>query len=76
MRTYVIADSSDEGNFDYSQLVDVDFSHSRKSLDGSKILARFEGESTPSFLGGLTQYSHSQIMPIMDTTEWYIPDPE
>jgi hypothetical protein len=75
MRTYVIADSSDVGNFDFSQLVDIDESYSRKSLDGSKILARFEGESTPSFLAGLTQYNHSEILPIMYNSEWFYSDP-
>ena len=69
MRTYVIVDSAEVSNFDFSQLVDIDESHSRKSLDGSKILARFEGD-TPSFLEGKTQYTHSEILPILAGAEW------
>ena len=69
MRTYVIADTSEVGNFDFSQLVDIDESYSRKSLDGSKILARFEGE-TPSFLEGKTQYNQSEMLTILEGDEW------
>lgn len=74
-RTYVIVDSSEASSFDFSVLVDIDESHSRKSLDGSKILARFEGD-TPSFLEGKTQYTHSEILTILATDEWTSPDPE
>ena len=69
MRTYVIVDSAEASSFDFSQLVDIDESYSRKSLDGSKILARFEGD-TPAFLDGLTQYTHSEILAELATPEW------
>jgi hypothetical protein len=75
MRTYVIVDSAEASSFDFSQLVDIDESSSRKSLDGSKILARFEG-NTPSFLEGKTEYTHSEILAILATDEWTSPDPE
>jgi hypothetical protein len=75
MRTYVIVDSAEASSFDFSQLVDIDESYSRKSLDGSKILARFEGD-TPSFLEGKTEYTHSEILAILATDEWSPPDPE
>lgn len=73
MRTYVIVDSAEASSFDFSQLVDIDESSSRKSLDGSKILARFEGD-TPSFLEGKTQYTHSEILAELATPEWTDPD--
>ena len=73
MRTYVIVDSAEASSFDFSQLVDIDESSSRKSLDGSKILARFEGD-TPSFLEGKTQYTHSEILAELATPEWTEPD--
>ena len=68
-RTYVIADTSEVSGFDFDQLIDINESYSRKSLDGSKILARFEGD-TPSFLEGKTQYNHSEILAILATDEW------
>jgi len=73
MRTYVIVDSAEASSFDFSNLVDTDESYSRKSLDGSKILARFEGD-TPSFLEGKTQYTHSEILAELATPEWTDPD--
>ena len=73
MRTYVIVDSTEASSFDFSQLVDTDESISRKSLDGSKILARFEGD-TPSFLEGKTQYNHAEILAIMQSADWTDPE--
>ena len=75
MRTYVIVDSAEASSFDFSQLVDIDESSSRKSLDGSKILARFEGD-TPSFLEGKTEYTHSEILAILSGDEWSSDEPE
>ena len=69
MRTYVIVDSAEASSFDFNQLVDIDESYSRKTLDGSKILARFEGD-TPSFLVGKPQHNHAQILEILSGPEW------
>ena len=74
-RTYVIADTSEVSGFDFNQLVDIDEQYSRKSLDGSKILARYEG-GQPSFLSGKTEYTHSEILEVLATDEWTPPDPE
>ena len=68
-RTYVIVDSAEASSFDFSQLVDIDESYSRKSLDGSKILARFVGD-TPSFLIGEPQYTKEEVLPILAGAEW------
>jgi hypothetical protein len=68
-RTYVIVDSSEVSVFDFSKLIDIDESYSRKSLDESKILARFEGD-TPAFLDGLIQYTQAEILDILATSEW------
>ena len=74
MRKYVIADTSEVSGFDFNQLVDINETYSRKSLDGSFILARYEGEQ-PSFLEGKTQYSHSEILTILATDEWTPDEP-
>ena len=68
MRKYVIVNSSEVSNLDFSQLVDSSET-SRYSLDGSKILARFEGD-TPSFLAGETQYTIEEVLPILAGAEW------
>jgi len=69
MRKYVIADTSEVSGFNFDQLVDIDESYIRKSLDGSKILARYEG-TQPSFLSGKTEYTHSEILAILSGDEW------
>ena len=68
MRKYVIVNSSEVSNFDFSQLIDS-AETSRYSLDNSKILARFEGD-TPSFLLGETQYTNEEVLPILAGSEW------
>ena len=68
MRKYVIVNASEVSNFDFSQLVDSSET-SRYSLDNSKILARFEGD-TPSFLLGETQYTNEEVLPILAGAEW------
>lgn len=69
MRTYVITNISEASSFNFEQLVDSSVENSRKSLDGSKILARFEGD-TPSFLIGEPQYTNEEILGILSGTEW------
>lgn len=73
MRTYVIANSSEVSSFDFNQLVDIDESYSRKSLDGSKILARYE-DTQPSFLSGNLEYTHEEILTILSGAEWTDPE--
>ena len=68
-RTYVIADTSEVSGFDFAPLIDIDESYSRKSLDGSKILARYEG-TQPFFLLGKTEYNQEEILSILSGPEW------
>ena len=72
MRKYVIVNSSEVSNFDFSQLVDS-AETSRYSLDNSNLLARFEGD-TPSFLDGETQYTNEEILTILEGAEWTTED--
>jgi len=69
MRNYVITDISEATSFDFDQLVDIDELSSRKSLDGSKILARYEG-TQPFFLLGKTEYNQEEILSILSGPEW------
>ena len=69
MRTYIIADTSEVSGFEFDQLIDIDESHSRKGLDGSKILARYEG-TQPFFLLGKTEYNQEEILTILSGPEW------
>ena len=69
---YVIINSSDISSIDFNQIKQTSSSTLRYNLDGTKALVKFEG-STPSFLNGKTQYTHSEILSILrdKTGEWY-----
>ena len=41
----------------------------RKTLDGSKAILKFEGD-TPSCFEGLTTYNHSEILEELAKSDW------
>lgn len=74
MRTYVIINSDEVGSVDFNQVLETSADTLRYSVDRSKALLKFEGD-TPSFLEGKTEYTHSEILAILATDEWTSPDP-
>ena len=54
---------------DFSQIVEDSVETVRKSVDGTLFIAKFEGD-TPSFLDGLDQYTHEEILAIVHTAAW------
>ena len=42
----------------------------RKSLDDSKAILKWDGD-TPGCFEGMTTYSHSEILSILSGTDWY-----
>lgn len=73
-RKYVILDSSEVGNVDFDEVIQVSADTLRYSVDGSKFVVKFEGD-TPSFLIGKDQYDHAEILNISSGPEWTSPDP-
>lgn len=69
MRTYVILNTSELSSVDFEQVLQDSADSLRYSVDGSKFLLKFEGD-TPSFLEDKTQYSHSEILSILSGPEW------
>ena len=69
-KTYVIINASEVGTVDFSQVNETSADTLRYSLDDSKTFVKFEG-STPSFLSGKTQYTHSQIRTILAGEDWH-----
>ena len=47
---------------------------STEANNGSKTFVKFDTDTTPSFLDGKTQYSHSEILAILETDEWTDPN--
>jgi hypothetical protein len=74
MKKYVILDTAEISSVDFNQVLETSIDSLRYSVDGSKFLLKYEGD-TPSFLEGKTEYTHSEILAILATDEWTSPDP-
>ena len=70
---YLILLTADLSNVDYSQVLETSENTVRYSLDGSKFLLKFTGD-TPSFLEGKQSYNYSEIINILNSSEWAIED--
>ena len=70
---YVIYDMADVTNINFSEVYENSEDTLRLSLDGSKTVLKFTG-NTPTFLVGLTQYNHTEIKQIMQSSEWVTND--
>ena len=61
---YAILNTSDINTVDFSKVKQTDANSVRKTLDGSKFMVKFEGD-TPSFLDGVTLYTNQEIIEII-----------
>jgi len=68
-RRWVLINTSETGSIDFSQVMETSTDTLRFNLSGSQTFVKFEG-NTPSFLSGKTLYTHSEILTILDTTDW------
>ncbi len=66
---YVIYNVADVSSIDFSLVEETSQDTLRLSIDETKTVLKFKGK-TPSFLVGLQQYNHSEILAIMHTSEW------
>ena len=73
-RKYVIINADEVDSVDFSQVDETSADTIRYSLDGSQTFVKFDTDTTPSFLEGKTQYSHSEILAILATDEWTDPN--
>jgi len=69
MRTYVIIDASEITSVDFDKVLETSADTLRYSVDGSKVLLKYEG-TQPFFLLGKTEYTHSEILSILSGPEW------
>ena len=61
---YAILNTSDINTVDFSKVKQTDANSVRKTLDGSKFMVKFEGD-TPDFLDGVTLYTNQEIIEII-----------
>ena len=71
-RKYVIIDKNDVSSVDFSKVIETSANTLRYSLDGSKTFVKYEGNK-PSFLIGKADYSHSEILALLNDTggDWW-----
>jgi hypothetical protein len=74
-RKYVILNSDEVSSVDFSQVDETSENTLRYSLDNSQTFVKFDTDTTPSFLEGKTQYTHSEILAILATDEWTPDEP-
>jgi hypothetical protein len=74
-RKYVIINADEVSSVDFSQVDETSADTVRYSVDNSQTFVKFNSDTTPSFLEGKTQYTHSEILTILATDEWTDPNP-
>jgi TfoX/Sxy family transcriptional regulator of competence genes len=76
-RKYVILNTSEIDSVDFTQVLQTSKESLRYTTDGSKFLLKYDGIQ-PSFLSGETEYTHSEILAILDNVDgdWYITSTE
>ena len=77
-RKYVIINADEVSSVDFSQVDETSADTLRYNIDpaGTKTFVKFDSNTTPSFLDGKTQYTHSEILAILATDEWTPDGPE
>ena len=66
---YVIINSSEVSSVDFSQVLEDSADTLRYNNNKTKTILKFKGE-TPSFLNGKTQYTNSEMLEQLETSEW------
>ena len=74
MNTYVIINADEVDSVDFSKVDETSADTIRYNVAGTKTFVKFDSDTTPSFLEGKTQYSHSEILAILATDEWTDPN--
>lgn len=68
-RKWVIVNISDITDEMISNSLQTSVSTLRKSLDNSKAILKWDGD-TPSCFDGITTYNHSQILTELASSDW------
>ena len=74
-RKYVIINANEVSYVNFDQVDETSADTIRYSVDGTKTFVKFDTDTTPSFLDGKTQYSHSEILTVLSGDEWTPDEP-
>tara|TARA_R110002072_G_scaffold121850_1_gene256055 strand:+ start:9652 stop:9882 length:231 start_codon:yes stop_codon:yes gene_type:complete len=61
---YLIYEKSQVDQINFEKIIETNLETLRSSNNNEKVIVKFVGE-TPSFLEGLNQYTHSEIIEIL-----------
>ena len=73
-RKYVIINADEVDSVDFNQVDETSADTVRYNVAGTQTFVKFDTDTTPSFLEGKTQYTHSEILTILATDEWTDPN--
>ena len=73
-RKYVIINADEVDSVNFSQVDETSADTVRYNVAGTKTFVKFDTDTTPSFLEGKTQYTHSEIISVLATDEWTDPN--
>jgi hypothetical protein len=75
-KSYVIFNSSELNLIVFNQVLETSLDTIRKSIDESKVIVKWDGDTQPSCISSLTTiegtYTHSEILAIVGTPEWHV----
>lgn len=75
-REYLIFPTSELSKVDFSQVHETSADTVRKSVNLQKTFVKWDGD-TPSFVSSIVgsegPYNHTEILEILNTTEWTVP---
>lgn len=75
MSKYVIINASVVPSVNFAEVKETSEDTLRWNVAATDTVVKFDG-STPSFLDGLAQYTHTEILEIMATAAWSSDPPE
>ena len=69
-RKYVIINADEVNSINFDQVAETSSDTLRYNVANTKTLVKFDSNTTPIFLEGKVQHSHSEILEILATEEW------
>lgn len=78
-REFMIFNTSELSQIDFTQVHETSMETVRKSVDGTKTFVKWDGPIIPSSVESLTTkegpYTYEEILAILSTPEWTDPNP-
>ena len=68
-RHWIVVNTDDVTDEMINNALQINSATLRKTLDGSKALLKWDGD-TPSCFDGMTTYNHSEILAILNNSDW------